>query len=781
MKTKLQSARKGAAQGLASSLSLIGVVVLIGSILLTGSEAAATTETARWFGLGNTIFAGTPLGPEKRVLPIGSKAARTTVEWGQVEPQKGNYRFNELRDMLENARENDVDVLLVPAYSPRWAADQGCLDTANRQAFKNVDQSNPSEVAAAEARERDLSAHCEPRDVNEYATMVGKFAEYVVANNFPVTEWELWNEPNTKHFWKDVNHKPNPEKYAELVKASYTKIRAAYPNPDDVTIVIGSTANSGTYVPGGDSNTIDPRLFLEQLYDNGVKGYFDAFSHHPYTWAGNPDKKVADDDGWQLMHVDLEETYNDGPNTVTVTQPSLRSILQANGDGDKRIWNTEWGLPSVEMETRSGFLTKHTEQTQSSQFDQALNLWKGYIEDGWAGKFYGFRWQDKKDYVNYPIPQQEHADYMGINRKSGGNPGCDSSYNPTGSAKIAYCTIKEFLDTNPTLAVNETPTVDTTKPTVAINSPTDGATVTSETITFSASASDETALERVIMYIDGNVVNNDTSAPFETTIDTSVLSDGSHNFGAKAVDTAGNTRFVRHVITKSTSATGSVTVTSHETDAVLHGLSTLTAATNDASAVDFFVDQTLIGTDSSEPFSIEWDSSLVTDGRHTISARINVGGTFVTDSVDIYTSNRTDSEITIEPQKTKSQVNADGELVVYDTSTPELKFRSNEALSNVEATINGTPTTLNNGAVVISGPNGDYEVIIRGRRGDEVLEQRVRVKLRSTDIDRSGTVGLNDLLLIINKWQTADAELDLDDSGQVGLSDMLLVIDNWER
>lgn len=81
---------------------------------------------------------------------------------------------------------------------------------------------------------------------------------------------------------------------------------------------------------------------------------------------------------------------------------------------------------------------------------------------------------------------------------------------------------------------------DTTPPTVDITSPTDGATV-SDTITIEASASDNVAVDYVEFYVDGSLLGTDTTSPYQASLDTTTLSDGSHSITAKAYDTSGNT------------------------------------------------------------------------------------------------------------------------------------------------------------------------------------------------------------------------------------------------
>lgn len=83
------------------------------------------------------------------------------------------------------------------------------------------------------------------------------------------------------------------------------------------------------------------------------------------------------------------------------------------------------------------------------------------------------------------------------------------------------------------------PISDTVKPTVSITSPADGATV-SGTTTVTTTAGDNVGVEIVYLIVDGSVVGSKTSSPYSFTLDTTKLSDGSHNLYVRAWDKSGN-------------------------------------------------------------------------------------------------------------------------------------------------------------------------------------------------------------------------------------------------
>ena len=90
-----------------------------------------------------------------------------------------------------------------------------------------------------------------------------------------------------------------------------------------------------------------------------------------------------------------------------------------------------------------------------------------------------------------------------------------------------------------TVMVSTLPCADTTPPTVTMTSPTNGSTMTG-TINASANATDNVGVTRVDFFRDGVSSGSDTSSPYTIPVNTTTIANGSHTFGARAYDTAGN-------------------------------------------------------------------------------------------------------------------------------------------------------------------------------------------------------------------------------------------------
>ncbi len=89
---------------------------------------------------------------------------------------------------------------------------------------------------------------------------------------------------------------------------------------------------------------------------------------------------------------------------------------------------------------------------------------------------------------------------------------------------------------------------DTTPPNVSITAPTGGTTV-SGSVTVTANASDNVAVQSVQFLLDSNPLGAlDTTSPYSISWDTTLIPNGSHTLSARATDTSGNTALATNVV-----------------------------------------------------------------------------------------------------------------------------------------------------------------------------------------------------------------------------------------
>jgi hypothetical protein len=238
---------------------------------------------------------------------------RVFMEWAVMEPTAGTYDpwqihlYNKFFSELPAGTKVDVDI----EDSPAWATGVAGSSTAP------------------------------PTDDGTFAHFMGHITN---ALHDRVNAWEIWNEESSTGWWSG-----SIAQYAGLVKAAYPAIRAADPH---ALVLLG--ANSPEW--------------LNALYGDGIKGYFDGDSIHTDT----------------ACNITSPYVYEYNPHTNTVNQyfflgfTGTHTIMAAHGDGDKGIYMTEIGWSSTSTECTTGAsanqkLAGVTPQTQATYLTQAYH------------------------------------------------------------------------------------------------------------------------------------------------------------------------------------------------------------------------------------------------------------------------------------------------------------------------------------------------------------------------------------------------------------------------
>ena len=272
-----------------------------------------------------------------------------------------SYNWTPLDNAVQDSINKGFKVLLIPAYTPVWARPAGTSETYA------------------------------PTNIADYAN----FVTALVQRFYPrVKHYELWNEPNLVNFWKDTvaNPKPNIARYTQLLKQGYLAAKAV---TTDTTII---TAGLAGMPDAADGTSFKSTTFLQGMYTNGAKNHFDAVAQHPYSFPAMPSENEHWSN-WSQMYV------NDFPQSGIYGTPSLRSIMIANGDGNKKIWMTEFGGPT------SG-TNSWTEAQQAQATQQAITLNKTF---SWAGPLFLYTYPDLAPVGN--TTDREY--YFGIVRYDG--------------------------------------------------------------------------------------------------------------------------------------------------------------------------------------------------------------------------------------------------------------------------------------------------------------------------------------------------------------------------
>jgi polysaccharide biosynthesis protein PslG len=270
---------------------------------------------------------------------MGVKILRFDIDWGAIQSGGStSYNWAPQDAVVQGLNARGIATLGTIAYTPAWARPSTCNTTDK----------------------------CAPASASTYGAFCGAAAKHYLPMG--VHYWEVWNEPNLTAFFQP---KADVVKYTAMLKACYTQIKAVDPSS---IVITGGTSPAGSYnSPCGSSacTNVNGINWLEGIYANGGKGYFDGVGHHPYCFPYDP-SYVA---GWSAWY------------QMFGTTPSLRSVMVANGDGDKKIWGTEWGAPT-NGPAGSGYVS---ESTQAAEVTSAYTLWKSYP---WAGPLFTYEFRD---------------------------------------------------------------------------------------------------------------------------------------------------------------------------------------------------------------------------------------------------------------------------------------------------------------------------------------------------------------------------------------------------
>lgn len=235
---------------------------------------------------------------------MGVRQIRIFLPWRAMEPSRGAHNWVIADRILDAAADRGIAVVGAVTSTPIWASRNGFW-------LPNAAPDDPATFADFMARvaQRYGSGSARPR----------------------IAAYEIWNEPNANIGWSP---QPNVAGYTALLKAAYTAIKAVEPTATVVGGVLGAGLTFGTW-------TINPVTYLTQMYAAGAQGYFDALSFHPYNSSSS---------------FSAGAPYANTPYRQLL---SLRQLMADAGDGEKKIWTTEYGVStsSVSGATQAAWIT----------------------------------------------------------------------------------------------------------------------------------------------------------------------------------------------------------------------------------------------------------------------------------------------------------------------------------------------------------------------------------------------------------------------------------------
>lgn len=337
--------RRHPKRGFAWTFALVALAVLVGASGFLGRDSLRAAmygvtgeEDLREQIKGTVAWALVQLTrPPLQTAPMAPVAHAGVNPYGvntfleqEVEPAKVERAIRMIRDagfhwIRQEFPWEDIEIHGKGDFTDRrnapsrsaWEKYDRIVDLAERYGLEIIARlDNPPAWSRADGDTRGILAP--PDNLDDF----GDFVEAVVTRyKGRIRYYQIWNEPNIYPEWGE--QPVDPEGYVALLKVAYTRAKAA--DPDCVILCAGLAQ---TLEPGG--RNMSDLVFLQRMYDAGVRGYFDIMGVMAYgLWTGPTDRRAT-------------------PDRTNFSRPQLiREIMVRNGDADKPIWATEVGWNAV--------------------------------------------------------------------------------------------------------------------------------------------------------------------------------------------------------------------------------------------------------------------------------------------------------------------------------------------------------------------------------------------------------------------------------------------------
>jgi polysaccharide biosynthesis protein PslG len=295
---------------------------LVAAVVLATITASAWTGTAG-AAVPKDFFGVIPSGFDsqaeiQRMAQNGVGAVRVQINWNFVEPHPGTRDWSGYDGYIAEFAAAGIQVQPVLWQVPPWISPHVSHPPISNSYQRRSWQSFLTDLAARYGRN-------------------GLFwRQHPNIPYMPLTDWEVWNEPNLTGFW---DARPNPRQFVRLLRISGTALHRGDPQ---ARIGIG-----GIFPPPRAHYGVSMDDFLKGIYRvHGARSAFDAVAIHPYASR---------------------------PKGVLAYCRQMRRILNRHGDGGTPMWVTEvgWSTGGVRLKT-SPF--RATESSQAKFLTRTYDL-----------------------------------------------------------------------------------------------------------------------------------------------------------------------------------------------------------------------------------------------------------------------------------------------------------------------------------------------------------------------------------------------------------------------
>lgn len=178
--------------------------------------------------------------------------------------------------------------------------------------------------------------HTPPTDPETFADFAATFVQHYQGR---VQYLQIWNEPNLKSEW---GGKIDAAAYARLLCLTYQRTKAVDPNVVILTAPLAQTLETG-------DRGLDELDYLQQLYDDGIRGCYDILLANGYGFDQPPDAAPS-------------------PQTLNFRRVELvRQVMERNGEAAKPVWLNEygWDAPPADFPPDKLFWSRVTPDQQA--------------------------------------------------------------------------------------------------------------------------------------------------------------------------------------------------------------------------------------------------------------------------------------------------------------------------------------------------------------------------------------------------------------------------------
>jgi hypothetical protein len=168
------------------------------------------------------------------------------VAWPNLEPLKGQWRFDTLDKYIALAAEHNVGLVLPLGLSPAWASARPDEKSVYRPGFA-----------------------AEPKNIEDWRVYVSEVARHCKGR---IRAYEIWNEPNLKQFWTGT-----VDQILVLTREAFQIIRSV--DPQALIVSPSATQENGTE-------------WLAEFLRKGGGDFVDVIGYHFYVAPQPPEATV---------------------------------------------------------------------------------------------------------------------------------------------------------------------------------------------------------------------------------------------------------------------------------------------------------------------------------------------------------------------------------------------------------------------------------------------------------------------------------------------------------